>query len=298
MDPISFGRRQFIGGLFGLSLTASVGLSAAQAHHNKKLKLGVATYSLRKFSRQQAISMLQQLHVRYLSIKEVHLPYTDLPEALARGRKEFADAGFIVLSGGVVITYKEENSQLRKYFDYARVCRFPMLIMMPTAAQLPTLDKLAHEYNIRIAIHNHGPEDKNFPTPKSAYDAIRPFDRRIGLCIDVGHTARAGVDVVESIYRYSDRLYSVHMKDLKNTTSNSPCQVGRGVLPIPQMLKLLQDLRYEGNVALEYEADPFNPIPGMRASLAYMQGVLDGFAVELPTGISQQDMSSVGAGGR
>jgi sugar phosphate isomerase/epimerase len=269
-------RRHFVGGLFGLGLAASVELSAAD--HNEKLKLGVTTYSLRKFSRQQAIPMLQQLHVRYLSIKELHLPYKDSSEALASGRKELDDAGFIVLSGGVVVTYHEENSQLRKYFDYAKACRFPMLIMMPTAAQLPAIESLAHEYNIRVAIHNHGPEDKNFPTPKSAYDAIRPFDRRVGLCIDVGHTARAGANVLESINRYSDRLLDVHIKDLKTTTSHSDCEVGRGVLPIPQILKLLQKLRYKGDIALEYEADPDNPMPGIRASLAYMQGVLDGFA--------------------
>jgi sugar phosphate isomerase/epimerase len=282
MNSLPLTRRRFFGGLFGLGLSASMELPVDAAEHNKELKLGVATYSLRKFSREQAIPMLQQLHVRYLSIKECHLPYKDSPEALARGRKEFDDAGFIVLSGGVVITFNEENSQLRKYFDYAKACRFPMLIMMPTAAQLPLLDTLAHEYNIRVAIHNHGPEDKNFPTPKSAYDAIRPFDHLIGLCIDVGHTARTGVNVVESIDRYFHRLYSVHMKDLKSLKSPAQCEVGRGVLPIPQILKLLQNRRYEGNVALEYEAEPYNPIPAMRASLAYMQGVLDGFAVKLP----------------
>jgi inosose dehydratase len=153
-----------------------------------------------------------------------------------------------------------------------------MLIMMPTARQLPSIEKLAQEYDIRVAIHNHGPEDKNFPTPKSAYEAIRPFDRRIGLCIDVGHTARAGIDVLEAIRRCSDRLIDMHIKDLKTTTSHSDCEVGRGVLPIPQILRLLQQVGYGGDIALEYEADPENPLPGMRASLAYMQGVLDGFA--------------------
>ncbi|MEO7144819.1 MAG: hypothetical protein ABI165_15070 [Bryobacteraceae bacterium] len=180
-----------------ISGAASLNLSAAA--HNEKLKLGVASYSLRKFSRQQAIPMLRQFRVRYLSIKEAYLPNEDSPQALTLGHQEFDEASFTILGGGVVVTYHEDNSQLRKYFDYAKVCRFPTRIMMSAAAQLPTIERLAQEYNIRIAIHNHGPEDRNFPTRKSVYDAIHPFDHRVGVCIDVGHTARAGADVVESI---------------------------------------------------------------------------------------------------
>lgn len=240
------------------------------------LKLGVATYSLRKFSRQQAIEILRKLGVHYLSVKEFHLPYKDSAAALALGRQEFDAAGLEVLSGGVIVTTAEAGS-LRKYFEYGKTCRMPMLIIMPTARQLPEIDALAKEYGVRVAVHNHGPEDKNFATPQSVYEAIRPLDKRIGLCIDVGHTTRAGANVVESIQRYSDRLMDIHIKDLKDAKSHSDCEVGTGVLPIPEVLKTLHKLRYAGNIALEYEADPDDPLPGMRASMAYMHGVVDGF---------------------
>jgi len=245
---------------------------------SSRLKLGVATYSLRKFSRPDAISMLKQLGVRYLSVKEFHLPYADAPEALARGRSEFDNAGLDIVSGGVVVTRDEDDSRLRRYFDYAKACRMPMLIMMPAARQLPLIEKLVQEYDIRVAIHNHGPEDKNFPTPDSAYQAIRPLDRRIGVCIDVGHTARTGADVIASIERCADRMIDMHIKDLRDTGGHTDCEVGRGVLPIPAILKLLLRLNFQGNVALEYEADPENPLAGMRASLAYMSGAVDALA--------------------
>jgi sugar phosphate isomerase/epimerase len=251
-------------------------LHAVGATKPAALRVGVATYSLRKFSRAQAISMLRELGVRTLSVKEFHLPYKDSAEALAAGRREFDQADLELASGGVVVTYREEDGMLRRYFEYGRICRFPMLIMMPTKRQLLLIEKLAAEFDIRVAIHNHGPEDKNFPTPKSVYDAIRGLDRRIGVCIDVGHSARAGVDVVSSIQECRSRLVDVHIKDLRALGGHTDCEVGRGVLPIPAILRALVAARYSGCVNLEYEAEPENPVPGMRSSLAYIRGVLAG----------------------
>ena len=250
--------------------------AAAFSAQENAPRVGVATYSLRKFSRADAIAILKQLGVRYLSVKEFHLPYRSSPAELSAGRQEFDAAGLEIMSGGVVVTYKEDESGLRRYFDYARACRMPMLIMMPTAGQLSLIEKLAKEYQIRVAIHNHGPEDKNFPTPESVHEAIRPLDRRVGLCIDVGHSARAGVDVVASIRKYKDRLIDVHIKDLRDLHGHTDCEVGKGVLPISEILKALRAIRYADCLSLEYEADPDNPVAGMRASLAYIRGVLAG----------------------
>lgn len=243
------------------------------------VKVAVATYSLRKFERAQAIQMLKQVGVEYLSVKEFHLPYKDSGPALIEGRREFDAAGLQIMSGGVVVTYREDDSSLRRYFEYGRTCRMPMLIMMPTARQLPPIEKLAREYGMRVAVHNHGPEDKNFPTPESVYEAIRPLDRRMGVCIDVGHSARAGVDVVRSIEKCRDRLLDVHIKDLRNLSGHTDCEVGKGVLPIPVILKTLVTANYSGCVSLEYETEPEDPMQGMRASLAYIRGVLAGLGV-------------------
>src|SRR5206468_7671924 len=121
-----------------------------------------------------------------------------------------------------------------------------------------------------------GPEDKNFPTPESVYDAIKGLDRRIGVCIDVGHSARAGVDVVRSIAKCRDRLVDLHIKDLRDPGGHTDCEVGKGVLPVAPILKALAAGGYAGYINLEYEAEPDNPQPGMRASLAYIHGVLAG----------------------
>ncbi len=222
--------------------------------------------------------MLKELGVRYLSVKEFHLPYNDPPEVLAQGRRQFNGGGLQILSGGVVVTREEDQAALDRYFQYAKACGMPMLVMMPSARQLPRIERLVQEYNIRVAVHNHGPEDKNFPTPESAYAMVKKLDPRIGLCIDVGHTARTGEDVVRSIDRCRDRLIDMHIKDLRDLRGHTDCEVGRGVLPIVPILRLLVKLRYQGDVALEYEADPQNPLPGMRASLAFLRGALAGLA--------------------
>jgi sugar phosphate isomerase/epimerase len=133
------------------------------------------------------------------------------------------------------------------------------------------------EYNIKIAVHNHGPEDKHFPTPQSVLAVVKNMDPRCGLCIDVGHTARTGVDVVESIREAGPRLLDMHVKDLKDFKSRaSQVDVGDGIMPFPAIFKQLQKMNYHAGVMLEYEIHDNEPMPGMQKSFAYMRGVLAG----------------------
>jgi sugar phosphate isomerase/epimerase len=270
-------RRGFAGAVAGFGVLADTKISSAASEDSAGFKLGVASYSLRKFSRTQAIEMVKQLNTRYISIKEFHLPISSTPEEIARGRKEFEDAGLIVLSGGVIQFQKDDDADIRHKFEYAKLAGFPMITCMPTAKVLPKLEKMVKEYDIRIALHNHGKSDKNFPTPRSALKAIDGMDPRCGLCIDVGHTAEAGADVVESIGMAGSRLLDVHIKD-ESDLSNADAQVpvGEGRMPIPAIFRALKKLNYHGGVMLEYEVDESNPMPGMAKSFAYMRGVLAG----------------------
>jgi sugar phosphate isomerase/epimerase len=141
------------------------------------------------------------------------------------------------------------------------------------------VEKLAREFDIKVAIHNHGPEDKHFPTPQSVLEAVKGMDSRCGLCMDVGHSLRAGADVVQSIAEAGPRLLDIHMKDLRSATDKeSQCDVGQGVMPVVAIFKQLKKMKYPGTVNLEYEINAENPLPGMASSLAYMRGVLAGSA--------------------
>ena len=239
-------------------------------------KLGVASYSLRELPRAEAIAGIKKLDVQYVSVKEFHIRYTSTPEEIAAARREFADAGLKILSGGN-IDLKGDDAKLRKMFEYAKACGMPLMVCAPSHATLPQVEKLAKEFNIRLAIHNHGPEDKEFPTPQSVLDAIKGMNSHVGLCIDVGHTARTGADVVESIQLAlkAGRLYDMHLKDLKDMkVSKSQCIVGQGRMPIRDIFATLQKAGYKGSCMLEYEIDAKNPLPGMTKSFEYMRKVI------------------------
>jgi sugar phosphate isomerase/epimerase len=271
----STNRRHFLGAAGAVAMLRPVASAAAEAPIG--FRLGVASYSLRNFSRPQAIAMLKQLAVSEVSIKEFHLRYTSTPEELAAGSKEFRDAGITISSGGVIYMDKDDEAAIRASFDYAKACGMPMIIAGATVATLPKIEKYVKEYDIRVAIHNHGPEDKVFPNPQAALKVISNMDPRIGVCVDAGHTVRTGVDLIETIRVSAKRLLDVHIKDLRDLKdSKTQCPVGDGAMPVVALFNELRRLKYTGLVALEYEIEADNPMPGMQKSFAYMRGVLAG----------------------
>jgi sugar phosphate isomerase/epimerase len=242
-------------------------------------KLGVATYSLRKFSRQRAIAMLRELEVKYVNIKDIHLALDSSPAEIRAARKEFEDAGLVILGGGNISFQKNDPDDIRRKFEYAKLAGFPLLVCAPTHETLPKLESYVQEYGIKIAVHNHGPEDKHFPTPQSVLEVVRNMDPRCGLCMDIGHTARTGADVVASIQEAGPRLLDMHVKDLRDLRAKeSQSDVGDGAMPFAAIFRQLRKMNYRGGVMLEYEIHENDPLPGMQKSLAYMRGVLAGIA--------------------
>ncbi|HBY63342.1 MAG TPA: sugar phosphate isomerase/epimerase [Solibacterales bacterium] len=264
-------------GLFAAGAAAALAprISQTASAAEPGFSLGVATYSLRNFTRPGALAILKKLRVDKVSIKEMHLPYRSTPEELTRGMADFKKAGIAALSAGNNTMTKEDMEDLRFYFKYAQGAGIPMLVIAPSAATVPMIEKLVKEYNIKVAIHNHGPEDKHFPTPQSVLAAIRNMDPRVGLCLDIGHTTRTGTDIVEAAKEAGPRLLDLHVKDLRDLMDkDSQCDVGDGKMPIVALFRQLQKMKYTGGVMLEYEINADDPYPGMAKSLSYMRGVM------------------------
>jgi sugar phosphate isomerase/epimerase len=239
-----------------------------------KLKLGVASYSMREFTLDQTLEMARTLGVTRMTFKDVHVPRTDPPEATRALRAKIEAAGITIMGGGT-ITIKNDPAAIEKEFVYAKNAGFPLIFADPEPAALDTIERFAKSYDIRVAIHNHGPEDKRWPRPQDAYAAIKSRDKRLGLCIDVGHTTRTGADPVQACRECRDRLYDMHVKDLASKTEKeSQVEVGRGVIDFPGLFRTLIEIGYQGQVGLEYEINAKNPLPGMSESMAYMRGVL------------------------
>ena len=269
-------------GAAGLTFPISAlgGTERAGAAVPAGIRLGVASYSLRELSRADAIAAIRALRSTYVSIKSFHLPYESTPEELAAGRKEFEDAGLTIVGGGVITLQQDDDADIRSYFEYAKAAGMPLMVIAPTPTTLPRIERFVHEYDIKVAIHNHGPEDPYFPGPRDALPIIRDMDPRVGLCVDLGHTTRTGVDIVEALTDAGDRVLDIHAKDLKDLlVRDSQCIVGEGVMPIPAIFRQLVAMDYAGYVNLEYEIDAQRPLPGMLQSFAYMRGVLNGLGV-------------------
>jgi len=274
-------RRSFVS-----SIPAGIGLTALAAATGRAqefriagadIKLGVASYSFRKFTRAQAIEMTKQLGTPYLNVKDFHLALTSTPEEIDAAKKEFSDAGIILVGCGNVTFSKDDEADIRSKFVYAKRAGFPLIVCAPTAVTLPKLEKFVKEYDIKIAVHNHGPEDKNFPTPQSVLKAVKDMDPRCGLCMDIGHTSRTGTDIVAAIAEAGPRLLDMHTKDLSDPmVKESQVAVGEGKLPIPQIFQQLVKMKYNGSVNLEYEINESDPMPGMQKSFTYMRKVLSG----------------------
>lgn len=243
------------------------------------VKLGVASYSFRNFPRAKAIEMTKALGTPFINLKSMHLPYEASPAEIAAARNEIQAAGLQIVGGGMITFETDTDDGVRKYFDYAKAAGMPVMVSTCKQTALPRIERFAKQYNIKIAIHNHGPEDPDFPSPYDVIKAVKGMDPRMGLCIDVGHTVRTGTDVVRAVADAGARLHDMHIKDLRNLKDkDSQCIVGEGAIPIADIFRRLRAIRYSGYVNLEYEIDPDDPLPGMKQSFAYMRGVLAGLA--------------------
>jgi sugar phosphate isomerase/epimerase len=237
------------------------------------LKIGVASYSLRKLPVDAAVKAIQRVGLKYVSIKDSHLPMKSTAEQRKAVVQKFKDAGITPISCGVVGMSSEAD--IHQAFAYAKDIGVPVIVADPKPEMLPALDQIIKQHDIKIAIHNHGPEAKHFKSPYDTWTAIEKLDPRIGLCIDVGHTKRAGVDPAESIRKCKARLYDVHFKDIaKPSGGNTAMEVGRGILDVRGMLQALLDIGFQGHVGFEFEKAAENPLPGLAESVGYVRGVL------------------------
>ncbi len=242
------------------------------------IRLGLAGYTFRSFTRAQMITFMKQLNISTLNAKDIkdHLPMGAQEEAAAL--RDYDAAGIKLHAAGVIYFDKDEDADMRVKCEYAKRAVIGVIVAGdPTPQTLPRLEKFAKEYDMHIAIHNHGPEDKLWHSPLDVLKAIKDMDPRLGCCIDVGHTVRAGTDVVDAIRQVGPRLFNVHMKDLtKFDDKESQVAVGAGRMPVRNIFETLLATKYAGFVDLEYEVHADDPMPGVIASFSYMRGVLAG----------------------
>lgn len=280
MNDSHSSRRSFLttSALATAALAASKRAAAAApgtTSHAERLDLGLASYSTRKLTLDETLELGRELGIHHIHLKDVHLAMTASAAELAAARAKIEAAG-MRLRGGGTITLKNDPAQVRTAFEYAKAAGFPLIVAAPEPAAFDTIEQAIREFDVKVAVHNHGPEDEHFPAPQDAYRMLKGRDARFGLCMDIGHASRAGVDPVKTVGEVKDRLLDIHVKDLKDKlVKESQCEVGKGALDIPGLFRALVAIGFKGHVALEYEINEANPRAGIRESFAYMRGVLD-----------------------
>ena len=269
--------------VLGVSATATLssigGLSAQSKRQDlpgktdAALRLGLASYTLRKLSLQEVIEVSKRLALTSVALKSMHMPLESSAEDIKAMAGKVRAAGLTLYGAGVI--YMKTREEVNSAFDYASHAGLEMIVGVPNHDLLPQVNELVKKHNIKLAIHNHGPGDDLYSSPNDVYAKIKDLDKRIGLCIDVGHVVRIGQDPVPMIEKYKERLYDMHMKDVdKGQADGESIEIGRGIIDIPKLVRALKKINYQGCMAIEYEKDGDDPVPGLAESVGYMRGIM------------------------
>ncbi len=273
-------RRKFLKAAgIGIAAATVPGLANASVSQSEKkigkidFDLGVASYSVRKFSQEEALDMTLRCGMKRICFKSMHLPLDSDKKTIKKAVALCKEKGVALYGGGVI--YMKTKEDVDQAFDYAKTAGMEMIVGVPNHELLEYVEGKVKESDIKLGIHNHGPGDKLYPSAESAYNLIKDMDKRMGLCIDIGHTKRINRDPEQDVKDFFDRVFDVHIKDVTKAEKNGKtCIIGRGIIDFPSFLEAVVRLGYNGTLALEYEAEGDDPLPGMMESFGYIKGIL------------------------
>jgi sugar phosphate isomerase/epimerase len=279
---IMLSRRTFIGQSVltaAASLTLPLAGKSAQLFSEKEnyfgtdFPIGIAGYTFAKFDVDQSIAMMKRVGINLLSVKEIHLPLNSSEEKIKATIGKYTAAGINVYTVGVI--YMRSKDAVDQAFEYAKKVGVSMIVGVPNYDLIDYCEEKVKAYDIKLAIHNHGPKDPLYPSPGDVYERIKDKDVRLGLCIDIGHTIRAGVLPEKAVRDYKDRLFDLHIKDVTVAAEEGKAiEIGRGVINFPELIKALKKVQYKGVCSIEYEKDMGDPLAGIAESTGYFRAVV------------------------
>ncbi len=235
--------------------------------------IGMAGYTFIRFSVEKTIEMMKRLEISSLSVKDVQMPISSTQAQIAEVLGKFKAAGIIVYTVGVI--YMKSQEEVDRAFAYAKMAGVNMIVGAPDYDLIGYAEDKVRKYDIRLAIHNHGPDNPLYPNASDIWKHIKDLDPRMGICLDIGHTVRDGQDPSADIRRYITRIFDMHVKDVdKSSKEGKTVEMGRGIIDIPKLVETLRKVKYSGKCSLEFEKDMDDPLPGIAESLGYLKGVM------------------------
>jgi inosose dehydratase len=273
-------RRQFFKltgtGLLAAGVTSVYGVPSLMkpSWANKDLfSLGMAGYTFRDLSIERTIEIMNYIGVNYLSVKDFHMPLNSTKAQIDSVINKFKEGGITVYAVGVV--YMKSKAEVDQAFEYAKMAGVKLIVGAPNYELLQYVEKKIKDYDIRVAIHNHGPDNPLYPNATDIWNHIKDMDPRMGICIDIGHTVRDGQDPVVDVMRYATRIFDIHTKDVDAASKEGKTvETGRGIIDIPAFITALRKIKYTGKCSLEFEKEMKDKLPGIAESIGYFRGVM------------------------
>jgi len=271
-------RRQFIqlasAGAVALGISGALPnqlLAARPQHAEDVLKIGVAAWSFVKFKLDTSLDMMSRVNIKYLSIKDFHLPQDSTPEQIAAFFEKLKAKG--ITGYGVGPIYMKSEADVDRAFEYTKRVGVKLLVGVPEHELLGYVEKKVKEYDFYYAIHNHGLTDKRYPTVESVYERVKDLDTRIGMCHDIGYSIQMGFDPAALTLKYGHRVYEMHIKDMVKGPTGEwlDCEIGRGAIDFTALVKALRKTKYQGVCSIENEMNNLDPLPSIAESAGYFK---------------------------
>jgi sugar phosphate isomerase/epimerase len=269
MSTPALSRRGFLAA--GAATCAAVSPLAAFAREAAAadLNLGIQLYSLRGYKVDEAMKHARDIGFRFVEFYGDMFPVNSDAAAIAAMKTKLADLGLTASAHGVN-GFGGDAAANRKVFEFAKAAGIPCISADPSPEAFKSLDELVKEFDIRIAIHNHGPKHR-YNKVVDVLKAIEGHDERIGACADLGHYIRSGEKPTEVIRLLKGRLYGIHLKDFQDMQDVTKGVIlGKGHLDVPAVMAALVQANFpkNGALSLEYEENPENPLADIRQCYA------------------------------
>ncbi|MEN6588622.1 MAG: sugar phosphate isomerase/epimerase [Proteiniphilum sp.] len=239
----------------------------------EKFKVGMAGYTFANFDLDKTLEIMEKCNVKYLCIKDFHLPLNSSDQEIADFHARLASKGVTGYAVGPI--YMRSEKEIDNAFAYAKRVGVKLIVGVPNYELLPYVEKKVKEYDFHYAIHLHGPDMPLYPDADDVWNNVKDLDPRIGMCLDVGHDTRNGKDPVEDLKKYHSRVFDIHIKDVTGASkAGYSVEIGRGIIDFPAFVHMLREVGYTGMCSLEHERNMKDPLQGIAESIGYFRGVV------------------------
>ena len=243
------------------TVAAAAWMTRARAAEAAGLNLGLQMYSLRNYKPDEALRHARDLGFKHIEFYPGMFPITDDTAVIDAMKKQVADLGLTITAHGVN-GFGKDAAANRRIFTFAKAAGIRTITADPAPEAFASLDELVKEFDIRIAIHNHGPKHR-YNKAVDVLQAVEKYDTRIGACADLGHYLRSGERPAEVIRLLAGRLYGIHLKDFAEMQDKTRGVIlGKGHIDVPGVFAALRQAKFpaDGALSIEYEENPANPL--------------------------------------